>query len=87
VQDSLAKLMEEMEPKNVWVKNALSLISICALGAIGWVIAWQTGVWRPTPAEGPDSAGDTAMGAMIVGYFSAVCYLGYGYDFSWILAW
>lgn len=50
---------------------------ICAVGAAGWAIAWQTRVWLPVP-EG-DAAGEekpTPLGAEIVGYFSAICYLG-----------
>ncbi|KLJ09799.1 hypothetical protein EMPG_14773 [Blastomyces silverae] len=43
VQDSLTKILEETEPGNAWVKNSLSVLGICAAGAAGWAIAWQSG--------------------------------------------
>ncbi|OAX77178.1 hypothetical protein ACJ72_08526 [Emergomyces africanus] len=73
VQDSLTKILEETEPGNTWVKNCLSVFGICAAGAAGWVIAWQSGVWRPTGEEQP---GRMAAGAQVFGYLSALCYLG-----------
>lgn len=75
--DSLAKILEETEPKNVWVKNTLSVLGICATGAVGWAIAWQTGVWQPIAITGPEDGREVALGASILGYISAVCYLGY----------
>ncbi|EEP77096.1 conserved hypothetical protein [Uncinocarpus reesii 1704] len=74
--DSLAKILEETEPKNIWLKNTLSVFGICAAGAAGWVIAWQTGVWRPVAVTGPEDAQEVALGATILGYISAICYLG-----------
>ncbi|KAL2367453.1 vacuolar membrane PQ loop repeat protein [Blastomyces gilchristii SLH14081] len=73
VQDSLTKILEETEPRNAWVKNSLSVFGICAAGAAGWAIAWQSGVWQPTTREQP---GNMAVGAQVFGYLSAVCYLG-----------
>ncbi|KKZ64687.1 hypothetical protein EMCG_09410 [[Emmonsia] crescens] len=72
-QDSLTKILEETEPGNAWVKNSLSVFGICAAGAAGWAIAWQSGVWQPTANELP---GEMAVGAQVFGYMSAVCYLG-----------
>jgi len=60
-----------------WAKNLAAVFMICAVGASGWAIAWQTRVWLPV-AEG-NATGDgkpTPLGAEIVGYFSAICYLG-----------
>ncbi|KAL1959237.1 hypothetical protein VTO42DRAFT_2743 [Malbranchea cinnamomea] len=76
VQDALAKILDETEPRNVWIKNTFSVLAICAVGAAGWAIAWQTGAWKPTPANGPVDRGEIAVGAQVVGYFSALCYLG-----------
>ncbi|PGH27546.1 hypothetical protein AJ80_00787 [Polytolypa hystricis UAMH7299] len=76
VEDPLVKMLEQTEPQNAWVKNALSVAAMCLIGTAGWAIAWQTGVWKPTPVKGPESAGDIAVGAQIVGYASAVLYLG-----------
>ncbi|PGH00252.1 hypothetical protein AJ79_08266 [Helicocarpus griseus UAMH5409] len=75
VEDSLSKILEETEPASVWVKNALCVVGICAAGAAGWAIAWQTGVWRPTRDEGGDEQ-VVAVGAQVLGYASAVLYLG-----------
>lgn len=76
-EDSLAKILDETEPQKTWIKNTLSVLAICVIGAAGWAIAWQTGAWKPTPEKTTGDAGDIAIGAQVVGYFSAVCYLGY----------
>ena len=74
-KDSFAHIMEETEPRNKWVMNVLSVIGICVAGMAGWTIAWRTGVWKPTSTEGDTRK--IAAGAEILGYFSAICYLGY----------
>ena len=55
----------------------MSILAVIAVGTAGWAIAWQGGVWVPTP-EDPDipEVLSTAIGAKILGYASAVCYLG-----------
>lgn len=58
------------------VKNALSIIGVCIVGAAGWAIAWKTGVWAPQPLKDDSAPTDMALGAQILGYVSAVCYLG-----------
>lgn len=58
-----------------WIKNALSIIGVCVVGAAGWAIAWKTGVWEPQPTN-DDAGKEIALGAQIFGYASAVCYLG-----------
>ena len=74
---SLPSLVEEEADKSASLKNALSIFGICAAGAVGWAIAYKTGVWVPTPEnDGSDSDLETPVGASILGYFSAVCYLG-----------
>ena len=84
VQDSLVKIFDETEPKNIWLKNTFGVIAICAVGTAGWAIAWQTGAWKPMPTNGPIDDRDISVGAQVVGYFSAVCYLGYVYiESSW----
>jgi hypothetical protein len=57
-----------------WIKNALSIVGVCFVGAAGWAIAWKTGVWEPQPTD--DEGMEIALGAQILGYASAVCYLG-----------
>lgn len=56
-----------------WVKNAISILLVCAAGAAGWTIAWRSGLWKP---EAGGSANDAAVGAEVLGYLSAVAYLG-----------
>ncbi|KKK15814.1 hypothetical protein P175DRAFT_0505299 [Aspergillus ochraceoroseus IBT 24754] len=75
-EDTLAKLVEENSAgSSAWVKNISSVLAICVIGMAGWTIAWQTGVWEPAPQS--DNGGvDTAFGAQVLGYISAVCYLG-----------
>jgi hypothetical protein len=60
---------------SAWIKNTLSVAGVCLVGAAGWAIAWKTGVWVPQPTH-QDTETDMALGAQILGYISAVCYLG-----------
>lgn len=71
---SLPSLREQEEAGNAWVKNSLSITGVCLVGAAGWAIAWKTGVWAPSLDD--DASGTTPIGASILGYVSAVCYLG-----------
>ena len=57
------------------MKNSLSVVAVIAVGTAGWAIAWQGGVWKPVPDDANE--GTVALGAKILGYASAVCYLGY----------
>ncbi|KAF4633562.1 hypothetical protein G7Y89_g4547 [Cudoniella acicularis] len=78
-RDSMTKVLEDEEPgeDNAWVRNTLSILGVIAVGTAGWAIAWQAGVWLPTPEEGElPAASQDALGAKILGYTSAVCYLG-----------
>lgn len=59
-----------------WMKNALSIIGVCLVGAIGWVIAWKTGVWIPTPSSDEGPVSHISLGPEIFGYASAIAYLG-----------
>jgi hypothetical protein len=68
--------MDVEEGGSEWVKNTLSVFGICAVGAAGWAIAWKTGVWVPQPTHNDAAGSDTPLGASILGYASAVCYLG-----------
>ncbi|KAF9738657.1 hypothetical protein PMIN06_001931 [Paraphaeosphaeria minitans] len=77
---SLPSLVEEGEARGgAWAKNVASIVGVCAVGAAGWAIAWKAGVWVPTPEHGAspsDPEPDTPLGASVLGYASAVCYLG-----------
>lgn len=73
---SLPTIADIEEGGSEWMKNALSIIGVCVVGAAGWAIAWQTGVWVPQ-REIDDTPGEkVAYGAQVLGYISAVCYLG-----------
>jgi len=75
-RDSLANIVEEESGGREWLKNAVSIVGVCIVGAAGWAIAWRAGAWKPTPVDDGQSE-PIAMGAQILGYASAVAYLGY----------
>lgn len=75
-RESLASILEEGQGQGAWVKNTISILLICAAGAGGWAIAWRSGVWKPAPVSDPDAGVEMAVGAQVLGYISAVCYLG-----------
>lgn len=58
------------------VKNTLCVLAVCAIGAAGWAIAWKAGAWKPTPGEADRDTTNRNVGAEILGYLSAVAYLG-----------
>lgn len=72
---------QEDESSKAWKKDILSVLLVCLAGAAGWAVAWQSGIWTPTPEDVQtpdfDTLAEGAVGAQLLGYFSAVCYLGY----------
>ncbi|KAF2485836.1 PQ loop repeat-domain-containing protein [Neohortaea acidophila] len=72
---TLERILEEPTKTSAWIKNTISIILICLAGTAGWAVAWKSGAWRPTPIE-KELASDEPIGAEILGYISAVCYLG-----------
>lgn len=74
--DSLAGIAEEEGGASEWKKNTLSILGVCLAGAVGWAVAWASGVWRPTPVDAGAGNEEIAPGAQVLGYASAVCYLG-----------
>lgn len=78
-RDSLSKILEEDDSPgaNPWLRNTLSVLAVAFIGAAGWTIAWQSKVWKPTPLDGDEQkAAEIAIGAQVLGYISAICYLG-----------
>lgn len=77
-QDAISKILEEDDStSSPWLKNGLSILGIMVAGTAGWAIAWQSGIWMPTPEQGElPTATEVAVGAEMLGYFSAICYLG-----------
>ncbi len=60
------------------VRNTVSVILICTAGVVGWVMAWQLGAWTPAGQPGKsESDVNNSVGPQILGYFSALCYLGW----------
>ncbi|OQE46360.1 hypothetical protein PENCOP_c001G04869 [Penicillium coprophilum] len=76
VEDTLAKIVEESDyGRKAWVKNFTSVAGIFLIGIVGWTMAWQTGMWAPAPLDNKNGS-EEAIGGLVLGYFSAVCYLG-----------
>ncbi|KAJ5818400.1 hypothetical protein N7474_003991 [Penicillium riverlandense] len=76
VEDTLAKIVEENDyGRKAWAKNFISVLGIFVVGAAGWMIAWRTGMWKPAAQEGGHNVEKAASG-QVLGYISAVCYLG-----------
>ena len=88
-QEPLAKIFEEpgfgrSSTTSLTVKilkNALFILGIVAIGTLGWLVAYKTGTWKPTPPERApptlhttDSLSSPA-GAQFLGYVSAALYL------------
>ena len=76
-RDILAKIMEEDETSGrLWLRNTFSVLAIIAAGTAGWFLAWQSGAWKPTPEHQDSGDQHMAAGAQVLGYASAVAYLG-----------
>lgn len=54
-----------------WLRNSLSVFAVCALGAMGWYVAFSVGIWKPTIEDPKDPTHDN-LPAQILGYLSAV---------------
>jgi len=74
--NSLSNILEEGQGSTAWMKNTLSVAIILIAGAAGWAIAWRAGAWKPTPVDVSDGGRHMPVGAEVLGYASAVCYLG-----------
>lgn len=76
--EHLAKILEETDESGVrlWGKNVLSVLAIVVVGTAGWAAAYGTGAWKPSPPPGKVHAQHMAAGAQVLGYASAVLYLG-----------
>ncbi|RKF61908.1 putative vacuolar amino acid transporter YPQ1 [Erysiphe neolycopersici] len=60
------------------LNDAMSFLAVIVIGSIGWIIAFYTKIWTPTPLPNEASPGiiiATPIGAQILGYSSAFCYL------------
>ncbi|KIW91370.1 uncharacterized protein Z519_08266 [Cladophialophora bantiana CBS 173.52] len=77
-QDQLAKILEESDEPGtrLWFRNAMSVLAIGVVGAAGWALAYESGAWKPSPTSDGSGSEEMAPGAQILGYLSAVAYLG-----------
>ena len=58
--------------------NTGCVIGVCAVGAFGWFLAYASGAWTPVPSgdSSKDDESQAKFGAELLGYLSAVLYLG-----------
>lgn len=73
-RDSLTRLMDKPTAASAWLKNTLSILAIVIAGTAGWALAYKTGAWHPVPLK--ETNDPTPLGASILGYGSALLYLG-----------
>lgn len=74
----LAKILEETDSVSgarLWFTNIMCLLAVAAVGTAGWYSAYRSGAWKPRPLD-DDGGEPIAKGAQILGYISAVAYLG-----------
>jgi hypothetical protein len=72
-RDSLSSLLPmATSQSNIIIRSTISIFSVCALGTVGWFLAWLTGLWS-IHGETP-SGPDMPLSAEILGYISAVLY-------------
>ncbi|KAI2605163.1 PQ-loop-domain-containing protein [Hypoxylon fragiforme] len=67
---------DETPDSNPWFHNTLSVVAVYIVGAAGWFISYQAGAWdKPEAPEEPSIDTPAAVGGMVLGYASALCYL------------
>lgn len=74
--ETLPSISESADSAPGLIKNAFFVLVVCAIGAVGWVIAWKTGAWKPTVIDDGNDDGSDNIAAATLGYLSAICYLG-----------
>jgi hypothetical protein len=70
------QITEEGDGAKGWLRNLLSVLFVCVAGTAGWALAWKGGAWAPAPSDGQQDAANLELGPQILGYTSAICYLG-----------
>ncbi|KAK4466688.1 putative vacuolar amino acid transporter YPQ1 [Cladorrhinum samala] len=79
---------DDTPDSNPWLHNAVSLVAVWIVGAAGWLLSYKMGAWGSDndgidPSPTPDHPDDVfsssnerqATIGLMLGYFSAVCYL------------
>lgn len=74
-RDGSLPVLADNQSTTSWTWNAIILLGVCIIGTIGWIVAWKAHLWTPTPTEDSED-GDGPVGAVVLGYVSAVLYLG-----------
>lgn len=72
----LPTIEEERSPLRTWLTNAGAVVAVCLLGCVGWGIAFKLRLWTPTPTDQDSDSDQRIIGAEILGYTSAIAYLG-----------
>jgi hypothetical protein len=67
---------EDDDGGNGWVRNTVSVVMICLVGGVGWLLAYRSGLWQPAIVAPGDDDEKMALGGQVLGYLSAVAYLG-----------
>jgi uncharacterized protein with PQ loop repeat len=75
-RDSLSRALAKPSAYAATIQNCLSILAICAAGTAGWALAYKTGAWHPVPLHDHGDAPPTPLGASLLGYGSALLYLG-----------
>jgi uncharacterized protein with PQ loop repeat len=75
-RDSLSRALSKPTASSAWLKNSLSILAIIASGTAGWALAYKTGAWHPVPLKSHLDSTPTPLGASLLGYGSALLYLG-----------
>ncbi|KAI1245788.1 hypothetical protein MGN70_012682 [Eutypa lata] len=77
--DSLKRVVtgeDDTPDRNPWLHNTLGIIAIWIVGAAGWFVSYRVGAWDgPDTPEDPSTQSSVAIGGMVLGYASALCYL------------
>lgn len=75
-RDSLSALIEKKPSTRTMItRNLLAISGTCLAGILGWFIAWKIGAWKAQDGTPGNASPD--IGAEILGYISAVLYLGH----------
>ena len=78
-----------------WLHNTLSLAAVWIVGTAGWFVSYRMGVWEAVDGGGEGAGADDGLAAgqpekvigVMLGYFSALCYLWYVSQRGWVGGW
>lgn len=76
----IAPAGDELIERSSWSSNAFSLIAVYVVGFMGWYLSYKAGAYNeadPLVFNAVESSDLLEKIGMVLGYFSAVCYLWY----------